>query len=368
MKIKIIPLILFSGAHFVYASECSNIDQYAKELMLQQKITGMSIAIVNKNVTEYCNYGYTNKDQKVPISNKSIFEIASITKTFTALLAGIAVSEGKLDLEVPITQYIPELAKNKTYLAINNQELLTHVSGLPLGFDDDYTEKGLINSAVNYKFTSTPGSFYRYSNPGITFSGIALSRIYRLDYPSLLNKFILIPLNMQYTALDVSSKNQALSVTGYNKNDQAVGFMDIGIENPAGGLKSNTYDLAKYLKLQIKSESSQFTTALKIVHRNYYCLSKNGVYQQLAWEYHPNSELSEIYFPDSKHRNILAPHALVSGCSKNLDGFLEKTGNSVGMTSYIGYIPTKQFGVVILANSALKPSIVRLGRYVLQRD
>ncbi len=359
--------VLAANCKLSYASDCSSIAKHVQQIMHQDQITGMAIAIVNKDTTEYCNYGYANKNKKTPITNKSIFEIASITKTFTALLAGIAVTESKLDLNTPITHYLPELAKNKTYLIVNNQELLTHTSGLPLGFDDDFTEKALINSAINYKFTDAPGSYYRYSNPGISFSGIALSRIYSLDYQNLLNKLILNPLNMQYTAISVSSENQALIVTGYNKNNQAVNFMNIGVENPAGGLKSNTYDLAKYLKLQIYSANSQFTPALKIVHNNYSCLYKNGVYQQLAWEYHPNSELSEKYLPDIKNRNILAPHPLAADCVNNPDGFIEKTGNSHGMTSYMGYIPSRQVGVVILSNNALKPSIVNLGHYILAK-
>jgi beta-lactamase class C len=143
--------------------------------------------------------------------------------------------------------------------------------------------------------------------------------------------------------------------------------MHIGIENPAGGLKSNTYDLAKYLQLQISPQSPKFQQALAIVHKNYYCLYEDGTYQQLTWEYHPTSDLFKKFMPDNKNRNITSAHKLPSNCQNMANGFIDKTGNSSGMTSYIAYSPNKKVGVVILSNNALKPDVVDLGRYILQK-
>lgn len=353
---------------YAYGSNCSNIDKYVQKMMLQQKITGMSIAIVSRDKVEYCNYGYTNKDNKTKITEKSIFEIASITKTFTALLAGVAISNNKLNLNSSITQYIPELSANKIFTKISNKELLTHTSGLPLGFEKDFTESALITSLLNTKFTSIPGSYYRYSNPGITLSGIAMTRIYNTDYQNLLDKFILNPLDMNYTSIKVNSKYNNLIVTGYNKYGNPVDFMNIGIENPAGGLKSNTYDLSKYLELQLNPQKSDLNKALSIVHTNYYCLYNNGSYQQLAWEYHPISDLFKKFQPDNKNRNITVPHKLSNQCKNEQNGFIDKTGNSPGMTSYIAYLPREKLGVIVLSNSALKPVVVDLGRHILKMN
>lgn len=367
MKIKNILFALCIISSLVYANDCTNINTKAKEILVQNQITGMAIAIVNQNKIEYCNYGYTNKNRKEPINNKSIFAIASLTKTFTALLAGIAVSENKLDLNVPITKYIPALAANNSYTKINTKELLTHVSGLPLGFENSFTEKELINSAIDMQFTTQPGSYYQYSNPGITLSGLALTHIYNSTYQNLLSTLILDRAGMKYTAIDISPANKNLIVTGYDKHEQPVDFLQIGIENPAGGLKSNTYDLAKYLQLQMNPQNTKLQQALNIVHKNYYCLYENGTYQQLAWEYHPISALSEKFQPDKDNRNILSPHKLPTDCRNTQNGFIDKNGNFPGMTSYIGYIPNKKIGVVILSNANLKPDIVNLGRYVLRK-
>ena len=366
MKFNKIIFVLFTLNSFAYANDCSNINDVAKKIIAKNQITGMAIAIVNQDKATFCNYGYTNKNKKAPITDKSIFEIASITKTFTALLAGIAVVDNKLDLNAPITKYIPELASNKNYDKINNKELLTHVAGLPSGFDKSYTEKELLNSAIAMKFTDEPASYYRYSNPGIALSGLTITRLYKNDFQSVLNSLILDKLGMIYTSIDINPKYQNLVVTGYNKHNQPVDFMHIGIENPAGGLKSNTYDLVRYLQLQISTQDQKFQQALSIVHKNYYCLYEDGTYQQLAWEYHPTSDLFKKFMPDNKNRNITSSHPLPSNCQNTINGFIDKTGNSSGMTSYIAYSPNKKVGVVILSNNALKPDVVDLGRHILQ--
>jgi len=68
------------------------------------------------------------------------------------------VSDNKLDLNAPITQYIPELMINQSYAKINNKELLTHVSGLSLGFDKTDSKKELVCSLINMKFITPPCS------------------------------------------------------------------------------------------------------------------------------------------------------------------------------------------------------------------
>ena len=366
MKINKILFAIAMMSSLAYANDCTNINAEVQKIITQNQITGMAIAVVNQDNIEFCNFGYTSKNKKKPITEKSIFEIASITKTFTALLAGIAIFDHKLDLDAPITKYVPELLSNKNYSKINNKELLTHVSGLPLRFEKSFTEKELIDSLINMKFTNESAVTYQYSNPGIALSGLALTRIYNKNFQNLLGELILDKLDMKHTSIDLNPENKNLMVTGYNKNEQIADYMNIGIENPAGGLKSNTYDLAKYLQLQINPQNSIFQQALAIVHKNYYCLYANGTYQQLTWEYHPYSALSERFQADDKNRNILPPHALPMNCNDSPNGFIDKTGNSSGMTSYIGYIPNKKIGVIILSNSALKPDIVNLGRYILR--
>ncbi len=367
MKLTKLLFVFCLIGNVTYANDCANINGAVTKIMSQNQIAGIAIAIIHDNQTEFCNYGYANKITKSPITNKSIFEIASLTKTFTALLVGIAASQNKLDLQTPIANYLPALAANPSYTKINLQELLTHVSGLPIMFDGLLTENSLIDSAVHMKFTTAPGTYYQYSNPAFALAGLALTRIYKADFQSLLNNLILNKLGMIYTSITVSARYQNLIVTGYGRNNQPTDFINLGVENPAGGLKSNTSDLAKYLRLQMSITVPIFQQALVIVHKNYYCLYQNGTYQQLAWEYHPVSDLTRKFQPNADNQNILPSHTLPTQCKTAPNGFIDKTGNFPGTTTYMGYIPNQKIGVVILANRALQPDVVNLGRLILQQ-
>ncbi|MFX8860547.1 serine hydrolase, partial [Acinetobacter baumannii] len=76
---------------------------------------GMAIAIINHGKAEFCNYGYTAVDKKEKVNQHTLFEIASISKTFTAMLAGVAVAQGKFDLQEPIGNYVSALNVNPVY-------------------------------------------------------------------------------------------------------------------------------------------------------------------------------------------------------------------------------------------------------------
>ncbi|MGK9517822.1 serine hydrolase, partial [Salmonella enterica subsp. enterica] len=78
--------------------------------MQQQGIPGLSIAVVNKGKAQYFNYGVANKDTQQPVTEDTLFEIGSVSKTFTATLGGYAQATGKLKLSDKASQHLPALA------------------------------------------------------------------------------------------------------------------------------------------------------------------------------------------------------------------------------------------------------------------
>jgi beta-lactamase class C len=122
------PIILFTLTAG-YAN-CDTIEHQSTQLMQKNKINGMAIAIINQGDAQFCNYGYTSTNHKNKINEHTLFEIASISKTFTATLAGIATAQGVFDLQKPISDYVSDLKTNPIYQKVNSQELLAFVSGL----------------------------------------------------------------------------------------------------------------------------------------------------------------------------------------------------------------------------------------------
>jgi beta-lactamase class C len=365
----LISLLLFLACNNSFAG-CGSIDKQVNQLMKKGKVNGVAIAIINKGKTEFCSYGYTSENKKHKINEHTVFEIASISKTFTATLAGIAVAQGLFDLKKPISDYVKALDVNPDYRKVNSQELLTHVSGLKFTNETDFSQSNqsdFINTLIENKAQYLPETHYQYGQVGISLVAIALEKTYNLPFSDILQQQLLNKLNMNETFINVPSTYTNIA-TGYNQENKQIPPFSVGNLTPAAGLKSSTYDLAKYLKLQLdSSQDFKLNKALAIVHKNYYCLYPDGTYQQLAWVYHPSSDLMSTFKASKRSAVNFKPQKLAQNCATDSNGFIEKSGNSYGMSLYIVYLPNKDSGVVVLTNRAQFADSVNLGRNILKK-
>lgn len=358
MKKKI--LIVLSAFMGLSYANCSLINQDVTNFMQKNQVNGVAIALINNNHTEYCNYGYADKAKHKKITQNTIFEIASLTKTFTAALAAIAQTQGKYDLSRPITAYIKGLT-NPYYQQINGIELLTHTSNIPMKLPATATEPKLIASLNSMSYTNKPQTIYVYSNPGIALVGNALQHIYGQDYQSILQTELLNKLGITNTFMTVPEKYQNMLSQGFNQNNQVVKSKDFGALDSAAGLKSNAHDLALYINYQINgSNDNTLNKALSIVHKDYYCINDER-YQQLVWEHSPQKDLDSKF----KDKETLQQQTVTTGCRFE-GGLVSKTGTLLGMSSYIAYSPENKTGVVILLNKGLVGDRVRLADIILK--
>ncbi len=369
MNVKIyIGIGLIAITNISYAN-CNLINDNVKQIMHKNQITGVAIAIISHGNTEFCNYGYTTATKKDKVTQHTIFEIASISKTITATLAGIAASRGLLNLQEPINQYVKSLNNVTVYNEVNSQELLTHVSGLNFTQETNFNQSraGFINTLAKTQAQHLPQTYYRYGQVGISLVAIALEDIYKLSFNKILKQQLLNRIGMSETFINPPANYKNVA-TGYNTHNQAVPMFSTGILVPSAGLWSSSQDLAKYIKVQLDSSHyPNLTKALSFVHKNYYCLYQDGTYQQLAWEYHPRSDLLSIFQPNINTNTGSISRELAKSCANNSNGFIEKSGNSPGMSSYIIYMPSAGTGVVVLTNKALVPDSVNLGRSILKQ-
>ncbi len=350
-------------------ANCNTIEHQAAQLMQKNKINGMAIAIINQGSAQFCNYGYTSASHENKINEHTLFEIASISKTFTATLAGIAAAQGVFDLQKPISDYVNDIKSNAAYQNVNNQELLAFVSGLAFTQESNFkgSQTDFLNILAKVKAQYPPQTYYRYGQVGVSLVALGLEKVYRSTFNNILQKQLLDKLNMQETFVDVppNYKNKA---TGYDQNNEPIPYFSIGSLTPAAGLKSSTYDLTKYLKLQLNSSHDPvFSKALSIIHQNYYCLYPDGTYQQLAWVYHPKNDLMTEFKPGTQNAAHFKPQKLALHCAYDPNGFIEKTGNSYGMSLYAVYMPSTNSGVIVLANKARVSDTVNLGRNILKQ-
>ncbi len=166
----------------------------------------MAVGIIRDGKILYKKtYGFANLEDKIPVTDSTAFDIASVSKQFTAFIVLLAGREGRLSLEDDIRTYLPEL-KNLPY-KITIRQLANHTHGLPdftsikrlQGFGDEFRVTNdqaiktvLAIKSINFK----PGERYAYNNTGFMLLAEILHRVYRKEFRELLKEYIFKPLKM----------------------------------------------------------------------------------------------------------------------------------------------------------------------------
>ena len=173
------------------------IDSYLKRRMEELKIPGLSIAIINEGkVWHHQTMGYANLEKRLPVTEKTIFEGASMSKSVFAFFVMTYVEDGKLDLDKPLYEYLPypDIAHDERYKKITARMVLSHRSGFP-NWRENETDKTL-------KIKFDPGTGYEYSGEGYQYLAQVLRHIEGTDWNGLEAAFqrkIAEPLGMEHT-------------------------------------------------------------------------------------------------------------------------------------------------------------------------
>lgn len=375
--IKASLLIALQLPLYSFASANKTIDDLAKSFMQINKVQGLSIAVINKDKISTYNYGYANEISKTPTTNDTIYRVASFSKPYTATLAAIASTEGRLDLDAPFAQYFPDLKANPKLDQITTSMLLAHVSSFPFDFDPTpKTYAEIIQDYTQYTPSNPPGSQYGYSNAGIGTVGYILQNAYAQSYDDILAQKLAKPLNLNSTYLNLPKAKEKYVALGHDSNNKLRPYdRSIDIWFAAASLKSNISDMAKFLNAQInytEIKSSNLSKAIALVHQSKYCFANKLACEQLAWQAHIISELQNsngdtFSKADGNGGYSFATQKLATNndFSKNKI-FVDKTCGGYGMSGYMVYIPDKKTGVVILLNKLVGDSRVKLGRDILK--
>lgn len=241
-------------------------------------INGVSIAVINDYKIEWVkSYGWADTAQKVPVTNNTLFQIASIGKTLNAFGQMILVQNGKINPDLDINQYLTRwkfpydsLSKGKKITLAN---LLSHTAGLSVHGFDGYAwnhrlptliqtingEPPANNPPVRSLFE--PGIKPEYSGGGIMISQAMLEDVTGMDYSEYMKKKVFLPLGMKHTSFstDPIYKNFA---TGYRFDGLDMGgkYMKFSEQACGGAAWSTASDLAKFVievQLSLKGKSNK---------------------------------------------------------------------------------------------------------------
>lgn len=245
---------------------------------------GFSIGILQNGQTHFYGYGETeNGNGKIPNEN-TIFEIGSISKTFTASATLLWAESKGISLNTPVNNFLPSTipALTKDNQKIELLHLLNHTSGLPRLSDDlddgwnpknpyaHYDSTKMYNYLKTYTLTRKPGALFEYSNLGMGLAGQILERQTGLTYEQIVKQYIAQPLGMTHTKITLTTEDLQNAAKPHDKKGKVVSYWDFKAYAGAGALRSNVKDMLLYAKKHLATPTDAIGMAFQKVRTNTY--------------------------------------------------------------------------------------------------
>ncbi len=229
----------------------------------QHAASGIVVGILRPSGPTIVAYGDTALKGGRKVGGDTIYEVASLTKVFTALLLADAAARGEAGLDDPLEGYVPPGVKVPQFegRAITLTDLATHTAGLPLRPNNLRAAPDAVNKYAsyglgqlyaglpNYRLTRPPGARFEYSNLGPSLLGHGLALRRRTSYDDLLRNRVTRPLGLADTRFGDDPDARARRALGYDIDLKPVGPTHFGALDPGGGLRSTADDLLKFLDL-----------------------------------------------------------------------------------------------------------------------
>ena len=277
-------------------------------------------------------------DNGAPLDEHSVFEIGSVTKTFTASLLADMVARGEVRLDQPVAELlgagavIPERNGRKITLV----DLATQSSGLPRMPSNfapadrtnpyaDYDGPKLLTFLAGHQLTRDVGEKYEYSNLGMGLLGFALARKANVSYERLVTERVLRPLEMRESAITLSPAMAARLAPGHDESLMPTRTWDLDALGGAEAIRSTVSDMVRYLAAHMDSTSKPLGKTFAMTHGRRFGTAQPNLSLGLAWHRLNN----------------------MSG-----DTLVWHNGQTGGYHSWVGYSPALHVGIVILSNSA----------------
>nr|WP_122630845.1 class C beta-lactamase PDC-307 [Pseudomonas aeruginosa]AXQ11876.1 class C beta-lactamase PDC-307 [Pseudomonas aeruginosa] len=331
------------------------VDAAVQPVMKANDIPGLAVAISLKGEPHYFSYGLASKEDGRRVTPETLFEIGSVSKTFTATLAGYALAQDKMRLDDRASQHWPALQGSR-FDGISLLDLATYTAGgLPLQFPDSVQkdQAQIRDYYRQWQPTYAPGSQRRYSNPSIGLFGYLAARSLGQPFERLMEQQVFPALGLEQTHLDVPEAALAQYAQGYGKDDRPLRVGPGPLDAEGYGVKTSAADLLRFVDANLHPErlDRPWAQALDATHRGYYKVG--DMTQGLGWEaYDWPISLKRLQAGNSTPM-ALQPHRIARlPAPQALEGqrLLNKTGSTKGFGAYVAFVPGRDLGLVILAN------------------
>ncbi len=320
------------------ADKIANIEKAISSVMARQSIPALSVAIVEDNQVRFRRgYGMADVENFVPAKDLTVFRIASVSKSLTAVAAMQLAEKGKLDLDAPVQKYVPSFPAKS--FPITTRQLLAHLSGIrhyKRGEGERTNRYENLTDALNIfkddPLDFEPGLQFGYSTFSYTLLGAVIEGASGMRFEDYLRENIYKPAGMQYTQVDdlyaiIPNRAKGYAPRVFGKFDGTLrnaALMDSSYKIPGGGLVSTADDLARF--------------AIAVQNGT---LIKQATFEQMSRSQKTSDGRETGYgygwFIDKRE-------------GRQPDGSIWHGGVQPGFTSDFWILPKKRFALVILTN------------------
>nr|WP_315035097.1 serine hydrolase domain-containing protein [uncultured Chryseobacterium sp.] len=323
----VIPVLFFAllgckNAHPISQQNVENaITKNALQLLKDKRFHSVSIAVLKDGKSTIKHFGELTMGKGNKPNDSTLYELASVTKTFTGYIAAKAVLDQKIHLEDDIRIYLNEPYPNLEYKGepLKIKHLITHTSGFPNFPIKSENKKAFLEGLKLINIKTKPGEVYFYSNTAPELTAYILEKVYQKPYEELVIEFILKPNQMNQTKFTLNENDRTRLVKGYNDKNELMPNFNRTLWGGISGLHSTTTDLVKYMKLQLDSSNP-------IVKESHQKLYKEGsdFWEGFHW-----------YIIENDHEIIYRHH-----------------GGIYGMQNWLVIYPKQNMGISLLTNTS----------------
>ncbi len=322
------------------------VDRLVEPLISGHVLVGAVVGVLREDQRHVIGYGETAIGSGQKPDGRTLYEIGSITKTFTAALLADEILRGTMGLQDPVQKHVPASIHIPTFGAqiITLEHLATHTSGLPRMPDNfapadpmnpyaDYTLKQMGDFLTAHQLRRAPGT-YEYSNLGMGLLGHVVSWNTKQSYEQLLKDRIAAPLKMKDTGIALDEAMQKRMAAPYARSLKPHALWDLNVLAGAGAIRSTVDDMLLYAAAQYAPDDTPCHRALRLTHAVRH-RTDDGLGIGLAW-IHARDGVTMLH-----------------------------NGQTGGYASFLAVIPKLRMAVVVLSNTSTEQVSV-LGEKLIQ--
>jgi CubicO group peptidase (beta-lactamase class C family) len=338
----------------VSAADFSASDALMLRLMSTHNVPGSALALIKDgSIVLGKGYGFRDLAAHAPVTTATLFNIGSISKSFTALAVAQLVDQHQVDLDAPVIRYIPDLRLSdpQATQAVTLRQLLSHTSGLPA--DEQWpqqvpaTRDGIVSEFASMPITAQPGTRFQYCSRCIVLAACVLERITGQSWEAYTRTHIFAPLGMTMASFGPLGLEQAPDRAQPYRHDGVLGQVPVPWSRlqyleplgPGGGIDASVDEMARYALLQLDDGTM-------LGHR---ILST----QMMAELHRPEIDVGVDWRPAVRAENL---HYALGWFTADVRGvhLVYHNGENPGFRAAVVLAPSFKAGVVVLTNGESK--------------